>query len=170
MRKSKQIKIFDIMIYFFSFIAMIGLVMPMEQGIEGVLQIIIKCLSILILMVMATIILVKRIFKQGKVEKKYKTCFIIFGVIVIFCAHEVVVSTMGLAEGIQTVHCDDYKVDYHNVYVAHDNYLLDFEADGQKGSVYITRDMYNRLKHSDKEIIVTYYPYIDVVDEIIFVE
>ena len=170
MNKLKKSKTLKFILCFLTIISVIAMVMPMQQGIEGVYQIILGKIAILILAVIIIIVFAYKIYINKKAEKDDKICLFIITIIVLFCIYRISFSAMGLAEGIQTVHCDDYKVDYHNVYVAHDNYLLDFEADGQKGSVYITRDMYNRLKHSDKEIIVTYYPYIDIVDEIIFVE
>ena len=151
-------------------LGMIGIItgiIPLQMGMVGVIQELIRAICFSIVLILLIMILIKEDCKVKRIRKGNLLLYIVFLIGVLLFANRIIEAILAVEEGPQSVVSNDYEVDFHTTYGAHSSYILKINcSDGSRRNVYMSKEYYYELRGSNKAIKVAYYPYIDIVEEI----
>ena len=168
-KKTKICWIISIVILFvLAAIMLLGVCTPLIPGKIGVIQELITCIGgILFALYLIGFIITCSIKLKTKLDKGSICCLIVFFLIAIALVFGSSNSIKAIGSEPKEITSYDYYVDYERTRSkARDNYKLIINIENDKTlNIEITKSMYLELKQTKIPIKITYYPYVNIIDD-----
>ena len=166
----RMIKILVALFLFFAMITLIGFLSFGQAGVMGLIQNLMKWGGLTIVSVLLEFIVVIAIFKQRKIDIKTMIVFVTLAILCIVGVFSSFMTIKAFGTEKESIVCFDYELEYNNVIRSADKCSLIVKGeDGNTVAISITVEMYKKLSGETRPIKVTYYPYVNIVDAIEYV-
>ena len=153
-------------------ITLVGVLMPIQTGVIGLVQNLMKWGGIALVFAYLGIVAVVTMFSAKTIDVKSIVAVVLMATLSIIGAYFSLQTVKAFNASKEIVVSSEYKVKDNVVRRS----FLDVrrltvtKEDGSTVTIEITRDMYNELKQDKRTIKVTYYPYVNIVDTIEYVD
>lgn len=171
MKKGKNMFILAFLFVFVG-IALVGFLTPVQAGVLGLIQNLMKWGGIALVFAYLGIVAVVTLFSAKTIDVKSIVAVVIMATLSIIGAYFSLQTVRAFNAQKEIVVSSEYKVKDNVVRRS----FLDVrrltvtKEDGSTVTIEITRDMYNELKQDKRTIKVTYYPYVNIVDTIEYID
>nr|MCR5608241.1 hypothetical protein [Lachnospiraceae bacterium] len=170
-KKDTPIYIFLALIFISMIVMLVGIYTPLKPGKTGVILTLMKTGGGAVFFALIVIFI---LFSNRKPDAKTKkdlvfVCGISFLAIIllIYLSYNGIKALGGDTKEITS---NNYSVERSMVFLSRDRLLLKVNSGNETISIEVTKSMYKELRNSNKPIKVTYYPYINIVNDIQYLE
>ena len=171
MKKEKKERFILVVIVVLAIIAFTGALTPVQAGVLGLIQNLMKWGGLTLLFGCIDLIVIVALISAKKIDKKSIFVLVLLTSFCIFGSFFSFQTIRAFSSPKETVVCSDYKLRYNVVRKSTNTRRLTMiKEDGSTVTIEITRDMYNELKQDKRTIKVTYYPYVNIVDTIEYID